>query len=86
MYQKCTITFLLVLSVEMASKTKTGGEIGPRRKAQGGRMLWNNYPAENKKQLESIHIEASRIITGTTRLCSIKKLFSELGWESFQKP
>ena len=43
-------------------------------------VVWDNCSAENKKQLESIHIEAARIITGTTRLCSIRKLFVELGW------
>ena len=46
--------------------------------------VWENCSAENKKQLESIHIEAARIITGTTRFCSIEKLFSELNWESLQ--
>ena len=48
-------------------------------------VVWDNCSAENKKQLESIHIEAARIITGATRLCSIEKLFSELGWESLQR-
>ena len=38
----------------------------------------------NKKQLDAIHIEAARIKTGATKLCSIEKLFFELGWESFQ--
>ena len=47
-------------------------------------VVWDNCSAENKKQLESIHIEAARIITGATRLCSLEKLFSELGWESLQ--
>ena len=47
-------------------------------------VVWDNCSAENKKQLESIHIEAARIITGATRLCSIEKLFSELGWEFLQ--
>ena len=46
--------------------------------------VWDNCSAENKKQLESIQIEATRIITGAIRLCSIEKLFSELGWESLQ--
>ena len=39
---------------------------------------------ETKKQLDAIHIEAARIITGATKLCSIEKLFSYLGWESLQ--
>ena len=29
-----------------------------------------------------MHIEAARIITGATKLCSIEKLLSDLGWES----
>ena len=46
--------------------------------------VWNNCSAENKKQLESIHVEAARIISGATRLSSIEKLFSDLDWESLQ--
>ena len=37
-----------------------------------------------KKQLDAIHVEAARIITGATKLCSIEKLFFDLGWESLQ--
>ena len=33
---------------------------------------------------KSIHTEAGRIITGATKLCSIEKMFSDLGWESLQ--
>ena len=46
--------------------------------------VWDNCSTENKKQLESIHTEAGRIITGATKLCSIEKMFSDLGWESLQ--
>ena len=38
----------------------------------------------SKKQLEAIHIEAARTITGATKLCSINRLLDELGWESLQ--
>ena len=31
------------------------------------------------------YIEAARVITGATKLCSIEKLFADLGWESLQK-
>ena len=44
-----------------------------------GQLLYRN-----QKQLDGIHIEAARIITGATKLCSIEKLFFELGWESLQ--
>ena len=37
-----------------------------------------------RKQLESIHIEAARIIPGATKRCSIEKLFIDLGWEALQ--
>ena len=47
-------------------------------------VVWDNCSAENKKQLESIHTEAARNITGAISLCSIEKLFSELGWEFLQ--
>ena len=38
-----------------------------------------------KKQLESVHNDAARIITGATKLCTIEKLLSDLGWESLQE-
>ena len=37
-----------------------------------------------EKQLEAIHIEAARTITGATRLCSVTRLLDDLGWESLQ--
>ena len=47
--------------------------------------VWDNASAESKKQLDAVHIEAARIITGATKLCSLEKLFAELGWESLQE-
>ena len=44
--------------------------------------VWDNATTESKKQLDAIHIEAARIITGATKLCSISLLLSDLGWES----
>ena len=46
--------------------------------------VWDNASTESKKQLEAVHNEAARIITGATKLCSISNLFSDLGWESLQ--
>ena len=46
--------------------------------------VWDNASVERKKQLEAVHNEASRIITGWTKLCSIKNLLDDLGWESLQ--
>ncbi|MCG8033358.1 MAG: reverse transcriptase family protein, partial [Candidatus Thiodiazotropha taylori] len=47
-------------------------------------IVWDNCPSESKRNLDAIHIEAARIITGGTKLCSIDKLYSELGWDSLQ--
>ncbi|MCG8113232.1 MAG: reverse transcriptase domain-containing protein, partial [Candidatus Thiodiazotropha taylori] len=46
--------------------------------------VWDNCPTESKKQLDVIHIEAARIITGATKLCSVSKLLTDLGWETLQ--
>lgn len=46
--------------------------------------VWDNCTNEDKKQLDSIHTEAARIITGATKLCSIEKLYLDLGWETLQ--
>ena len=48
-------------------------------------MLSATIAPQNKKQLDLIHHEAARIITGGTKLCSIQKLLSELGWETLQE-
>ena len=46
--------------------------------------VWDNRSSNSKKQLESINIEAARIITGATKLCSIEKHFNDFGWETIQ--
>lgn len=46
--------------------------------------VWDNASTESKKKIDTIHIEAARIITGATKLCSIPKLLSELGWDTLQ--
>ena len=47
--------------------------------------VWDNCFTECKKQLESIHNEAGRIVSGATKLCSSEKLLAELGWETLQE-
>ena len=47
--------------------------------------VWYNSHAHVKKQLDDIHYEAARIITGSTKLCSHDKLLSDLGWDSLQE-
>ena len=46
--------------------------------------VWENCPTETKRQLDVIHIKAARIITGATKLCSVSKLLTDLGWEILQ--
>ena len=44
----------------------------------------DNATAESKRkqQLEAVHNDAARIITGATKLCSINNLLADLGWET----
>ena len=46
--------------------------------------VWDNCSNEAKRQLDSTHHEAARIITGGTKLCSLEKLLADLGWDSLQ--
>ncbi len=47
-------------------------------------VVWNNCTAELKKQVESVQIEAARIICGATQLCNIDKLYKEVKWETLE--
>ena len=47
--------------------------------------VWDNCTNESKEQLDLIHHEAGRIITGTTKLSSTEKLLADLGWGSLQE-
>ena len=47
-------------------------------------IIWDNCSIENKRNLESIQIEAARIITGATKLCSIQKLYDDTGIQTLQ--
>ena len=44
--------------------------------------VWDNCSLASKKLQDVVHIEAPRIVTLRTKLCSVDKLFQELGWES----
>ena len=48
-------------------------------------IIWDNCSIENKRNVESIQIEAARIITGGTKLCSIQKLYNDTGIQTLQK-
>ena len=47
--------------------------------------VWDNCSNEAKRQLDSNHHKAARIITGGTELCSFEKLLADLGWDSLQE-
>ena len=47
--------------------------------------VWDNATLESKKQLEAVHNDAARIITGGTKFCTISKLLTDLGWETLQE-
>ena len=49
-----------------------------------GGPIWDNCNKEEKSKLESVQIEAMRIVTGATKLCSIEKLYKDTGWETLQ--
>ena len=46
--------------------------------------VWDNCNDQDKKLLENIQIEAMRIVTGATKLCSISKLYQDTGWETLE--
>ena len=47
-------------------------------------VIWDNFSLESKKLLDTVHVEAARVVTGATKLSSIERIFMELGWESLQ--
>ena len=47
-------------------------------------VVWDNCTKTQEQDLEKIHIEAAKIITGTTKLVSIDKLYIETGWETLK--
>ena len=49
-----------------------------------GGTIWDNCTKTDKSRIESIQIEAMRIVTGTTKLCSIAKLHNDTDWETLQ--
>ena len=49
-----------------------------------GSIIWDNCSKENKKALENIQLDAQRIFTGATKLCSVQKLANETGYETLE--
>ena len=48
-------------------------------------ITWGNFTVETQRALESIQIDACRIISGGTKLCSIQKFYDETGLETLQE-
>ena len=46
--------------------------------------VWDNCSLAPKMLLDAVHVEAARIVSGGTKLCSVDKLFQELGREPLQ--
>ena len=49
-----------------------------------GDIIWDNSSAANKRALENIQVEALRITTGGTKVCSIQILYDDSKWETLQ--
>ena len=49
-----------------------------------GDTVWCNITQYESNQLEKVQIEAARIVTGATKLCSIENLYHETGWQSLE--
>ena len=43
-------------------------------------VVWDNCAQQQINELEKVQIEAGRIVSGTTKLVAIDKLYRELGW------
>ena len=43
-------------------------------------IVWDNCTQQQSNALEKIQLEAGRIVSGTTKLVEINKLYAELGW------
>ena len=50
-----------------------------------GNVIWDNCTQNEANLLESVQVEAGRIITGLRVNSSRSKLYSELGWEPLYK-
>ena len=49
-----------------------------------GKIIWDNCSQESKKAVENIQLDAARIATGATKVCSVQKLYNETGYETLQ--
>ena len=49
-----------------------------------GDVIWDNMSSDLVNKIEHINIEAARIVTGSTKLVSLNRLYQETGWESLK--
>ena len=49
-----------------------------------GDIVWDNITDYLKQSLESLQLEAARIVTGATTLTSRQLLYDETGWQTLQ--
>ena len=47
--------------------------------------VWDNIPEFLKNQIENLQLEAARIVTGCTKLCSKSKLYEDTCWETLSE-
>jgi hypothetical protein len=47
-------------------------------------VIWDNMSMSLNKKIENVQLEASRIVTGGTRLVSLNNLYMETGWEKLK--
>lgn len=50
-----------------------------------GDIVWSNCTFEQSNIIESIQLEAARIVTGATKLCAIAKLYQDLQWQKLSE-
>ncbi|MCG8096458.1 MAG: endonuclease/exonuclease/phosphatase family protein, partial [Candidatus Thiodiazotropha endolucinida] len=48
-------------------------------------VIWDNCSQYEKNELEKIQVEAARIVTGSTILVSLNKLYQEVCWDTLQQ-
>ena len=48
-------------------------------------IVWDNCTQYEKNELDKIQNEAARIVTGTTKLVSIRELYKEINWDTLDE-
>ena len=47
-------------------------------------VVWGSCTNYEKQELDKIHTEAARIVTGATKLVSLYSLYEEVNWEPLE--